>query len=161
MEFRHVKSSLDEETYNAVIKFPLLLRSMPNKPLCMVANDILPTRARMKQTCEMETTRCPLCETEEETCLHLFKNCSVAKAAWFSSGWGFFIESLNANNSFDLIKSIVSPPAHVLREQVTKEQFVLMAAKIMDRIWSLRNQVVCENKKINFQAIPSQNFSEI
>ena len=129
--------------------------------LWKIANDILLTGARMNQKCEMETTWCPLCETEKETCLHLFKNCSVAKAAWFSSSWGFFIESLNANNSFDLIKSIVSPPAHVLREQVTKEQFVLMAAKIMDHIWSLRNQVVCENKKINFQAIPFQNFSEI
>ena len=129
--------------------------------LWKIANDILLTGARMNQKCEMETTWCPLCETEKETCLHLFKNCSVAKAAWFSSGWGFFIESLNANNSFDLIKSIVSPPAHVLREQVSKEQFVLMAAKIIDHIWSLRNQVVCENKKINFQAIPSQNFSEI
>ncbi|XP_050246493.1 serine/threonine-protein kinase ZRK1-like isoform X18 [Quercus robur] len=129
--------------------------------LWKIANDILPTEARMKPTCKMETTCCPLCETEEETCLHLFKNCSVAKAVWFSSSWGFFIESLNANNSFDLIKSIVSPPAHVLPEQVTKGQFVLMAAKIMDHIWSLRNQVVCENKKINFQAIPFQNFSEI
>nr|XP_023924823.1 non-functional pseudokinase ZED1-like [Quercus suber] len=139
----------------------LKLRERSEMLLWKIANDILPTRARMKQTCEMETTCCPLCETEEETCLHLFKNCSVAKAAWFSSSWGFFIESLNANNSFDLIKSIVSPPAHVLREQVTKEQFVLMAAKIMDHIWSLRNQVVCENKKINFHAIPFQNFSEI
>ena len=129
--------------------------------LWKIANEILPTRARMKQTCVMETTCCPVCETEEETCLHLFKNCSVAKAAWFSSSWGFFIESLNANNSFNLIKSIVNPPAHVLHEQVTKEQFVLMAAKIMDHIWRLRNQVMFENKKINFQAIPFQNFAEI
>uniref|UniRef100_A0A7N2MDY8 Protein kinase domain-containing protein n=1 Tax=Quercus lobata TaxID=97700 RepID=A0A7N2MDY8_QUELO len=103
--------------------------------LWKIANDILPTEARMKLEGKRETTCCPLCETEEETCLHLFKNCSVAKAAWFSSNWGFFIESLNANNSFDLIKSIVSPPAHVLQEQVTKEQFVLIAAKIMDHIW--------------------------
>uniref|UniRef100_A0A7N2M8Z7 Protein kinase domain-containing protein n=2 Tax=Quercus lobata TaxID=97700 RepID=A0A7N2M8Z7_QUELO len=89
--------------------------------LWKIANDILPTEARMKPTCKMETTCCPLCETEEETCLHLFKNCSVAKAVWFSSSWGLFIESLNANNSFDLIKSIVSPPANVLPEQVTKD----------------------------------------
>ncbi|XP_065622869.1 LRR receptor kinase SERK2-like [Quercus suber] len=70
-------------------------------------------------------------------------------------------KQLRRIESFDLIKSIVSPPAHVLREQVTKEQFVLMAAKIMDHIWSLRNQVGFENKKINFQAIPFQNFTEI
>jgi hypothetical protein len=131
--------------------------------LWRIANDILPTGARMKQPCEMETTCCPLCKTEEETCLHLFKSCLVAKAAWFISDWGFCIESLNANNSYDLIKSIVIPPAHVLNEQVTKEQFVLMAAKIMDYIWRLRNQVMFENKKLNFQAIPfeiSQQFEE-
>uniref|UniRef100_A0A2N9HIY3 Protein kinase domain-containing protein n=1 Tax=Fagus sylvatica TaxID=28930 RepID=A0A2N9HIY3_FAGSY len=131
--------------------------------LWRIANDILPTGARMKQPCEMETTCCPLCKTEEETCLHLFKSCLAAKAAWFSSNWGFCIESLNANSSYDLIKSIVIPPAHVLNEQVTKEQFVLMAAKIMDYIWRLRNQVMFENKKLNFQAIPfeiSQQFEE-
>ncbi|KAL0000550.1 hypothetical protein SO802_014331 [Lithocarpus litseifolius] len=95
--------------------------------LWKIANDILLTGDRTKQT---------------------------SKAACISSSWGFFIESLNANNSFDLIKSIVSPPAHVLHEQVTKEQFVLMAAKIMGHIWRLRNHVMFENKKMNFQAIP-------
>ena len=131
--------------------------------LWRIANDILPTKARMKQPCEMETTCCPLCKTEEETCLHLFKSCLAAKAAWFISNWGFCIESLNANNSYDLIKSIVIPPAHVLNEKVTREQFVLMAAKIMYYIWRLRNQVMFENKKVNFQAIPfeiSQQFEE-
>ena len=49
--------------------------------LWKISNDILPIEARMKLTCKMETTCYPLCETEEETCLHLFKNCSVAKAA--------------------------------------------------------------------------------
>ncbi|KAL4618628.1 hypothetical protein ACB092_06G024200 [Castanea dentata] len=114
----------------------------------------------MKLTCKMATS-CPLCETKEETCLHLFKNCSVAKAVWFSSSWGFFIESLNANNSFDLIKNIVSPPAHGLHEQVTKEQFVLMAAKIMDHIWRLRNQVMFKNKINKFSSNSFQNFAEI
>nr|XP_023924871.1 non-functional pseudokinase ZED1-like [Quercus suber] len=122
--------------------------------LWKIANDILLTEAQMKQKCEIETTCCPLCDIENETCLHLFKNCSVVKAAWFSSNWGFCIESLNVNNSFDLIKNIVVPPAHVLHEQVTKEQFVLMAAIIMDYIWRLRNRVMFQNEKVNFQAIP-------
>ncbi|XP_050246541.1 serine/threonine-protein kinase ZRK1-like isoform X1 [Quercus robur] len=122
--------------------------------LWKIANDILLTEAQKKQKCEIETTCCPLCDIENETCLHLFKNCSVVKAAWFSSNWGFCIESLNVNNSFDLIKNIVVPPAHVLHEQVTKEQFVLMAAKIMDYIWRLRNRVMFQNEKVNFQAIP-------
>ena len=42
----------------------------------------------------------------------------------------------------------------LLHEQVTKEQFVLMAAIIMDYIWRLRNRVMFQNEKINFQAIP-------
>ena len=123
--------------------------------LWKIANDILLTEAQKKQKCDqIETTCCPLCDIENETCLHLFKNCSVVKAAWFSSNWGFCIESLNVNNSFDLIKNIVVPPAHVLHEQVTKEQFVLMAAIIMDYIWRLRNRVMFQNEKVNFQAIP-------
>ena len=38
-----------------------------------------------------------------------------------------------------------------------------MAAIIMDYIWRLRNEVMLENKKINFQAIPfeiSQQLEE-
>ncbi|KAL0000566.1 hypothetical protein SO802_014347 [Lithocarpus litseifolius] len=122
--------------------------------LWKIANDILLTEAQKKQKREIEITCCPLCDIENETCLHLFKNCSVVKAAWFSSNWGFCIESLNVNNSFDLIKNLVVPPAHVLPEQVTKEQFVLMAAIIMDYIWRLRNRVMFQNEKVNFQAIP-------
>ncbi|KAL4618652.1 hypothetical protein ACB092_06G026000 [Castanea dentata] len=44
--------------------------------------------------------------------------------------------------------------SHVLQEQVTKEQFVLMAAIIMDYVWRLRNRVMFQNEKVNFQAIP-------
>ncbi|KAL0000559.1 hypothetical protein SO802_014340 [Lithocarpus litseifolius] len=68
---------------------------------------------------------------------------------------------LHERFQMSLWKSIVIPPVHVLNDQITKEQFILMAAIIMDYIWRLQNQVMLENKKINFQAIPFEIFQQL
>ena len=60
--------------------------------LWKIANDILPTEARMKPTCKMETTCCPLCETEEETCLHQGAGHQGAVCSYGSKNYGSHLE---------------------------------------------------------------------
>ena len=105
----------------------------------------------------------PLCKLHEETCLHLFKDCIIARAAWFSTNSGIRLDLLNVGSSLDLVKLMVNPSSTWFNDGVSKDHFTLMATLIMDFIWKLRNKVVFHNEKVNFQVIPfkmAEHFKE-
>jgi hypothetical protein len=120
-------------------------------------------RARTKQLFKVEDVVCPLCKLHEETCLHLFKDCIIARAAWFSTNSGIRLDLLNVGSGLDLVKLMVNPSSTWFNDGVSKDHFTLMATLIMDFIWKLRNKVVFHNEKVNFQVIPfkmAEHFKE-
>ncbi|KAF4363059.1 hypothetical protein F8388_013423 [Cannabis sativa] len=64
------------------------------KILCwQILRDALPTRAKLGQIMTLPSVLCPLCNDEEETSIHLFWQCSFAKAVWYGSLWGIRTDS--------------------------------------------------------------------
>jgi hypothetical protein len=87
---------------------------------------------------------CPLCDKENESTIHLFAQCDVARASWFGSYRGVKIEELRFENQNHLVEFIINPPKSLLADQEQKSCFTLYGALLMDLIWKMRNKVVHE-----------------
>ena len=57
-----------------------------------IALNILPTRQRLQELGQVLDAKCPLCNCEEESSIHLFKECVVVKALWFGGRWNVRID---------------------------------------------------------------------
>ena len=53
--------------------------------LWRIAIDCLPTRSKIGKFVDLSEIYCPLCSCNDESALHLFSNCSMARGLWFGS----------------------------------------------------------------------------
>jgi hypothetical protein len=68
--------------------------------------DIIPTNLNVARKIGHGVTSCPLYNLEDESVVHLFFNCEVAKAIWFGQCWGVFSDQLPISSCTDIIKLI-------------------------------------------------------
>ena len=84
--------------------------------------------------------RCsPLCSSTNESSLHLFTVCTIAKAIWFQSQWGLRMEAIVFKSTSDFICFLISPPLADNLNPSLREDFLLFGAILCDVIWKLRN----------------------
>jgi hypothetical protein len=81
--------------------------------LWRIGTNILPTKDLLAQKVGINDSSCPLCGEAEETGIHLFFKCNVARAIWFGSCWGLRTESLQLNSNEDILKLVLKPPPHL------------------------------------------------
>jgi hypothetical protein len=79
--------------------------------LWRIALDILPTRLNLSELWDDIDIRCPLCESEKESSLHLFQNCHVAREMWFECYWGLRMDTMQFRSCFEFINFLVNTPA--------------------------------------------------
>ena len=111
--------------------------------LWRIAANVLPTKDVISQFANFEVG-CPLCNLSDESSLHLFALCPIAKSLWFRSQWGGSTDSLGLASIHDLINFLFSPP---FAEELTKCQrkdFLLFGAILYDVIWKQRNLSLLE-----------------
>lgn len=68
---------------------------------------------------------CGLCGEEEETKMHLFKNCRVRKLMAFTSSWGCHLDAWNINDINELVKFCVDPPIGACSPRMLKESLTI------------------------------------
>ena len=119
--------------------------------LWRIASNVLPTKDNLDQRLGVSDTACPLCNEAKETIIHLFFECSVAKAIWFSSCWSIRIDTLQVANYIDIVKLVLEPP-NSSNDKELKELSSLQFAHTLEAIWNLRNKVVHGEGKINLIA---------
>lgn len=66
--------------------------------LWRIATDCLSTRSKIGRFVDFSGISCPLCSRDDESTLHLFSNCSMARGLWFGSIWGIRKEFLNLSS---------------------------------------------------------------
>jgi ribonuclease HI len=119
--------------------------------LWRIASNVLPTKDNLDQRLGVSDTACPLCNEAKETIIHLFLECSIAKAIWFGSCWSIRVDTLPAANCTDIVKLVLEPP-NSSNDKEMKELSSLQFAHTLEAIWNLRNKVVHGEGKINLIA---------
>jgi hypothetical protein len=117
-----------------------------------IASGSLPTKLSLALKMGTGNTYCPLCQMEEESVDHLFFKCSIARAIWFGTSWGIHSNLLSITSSKDIIKLICEPHIPIGQSHAASSlsiQTSIHFAVTLDHIWSLRNQVIHQNHKIN------------
>jgi hypothetical protein len=89
------------------------------------AADILLTKSNLSKILNQLDIRYPPCSNEQETTLHIFQQCEVAKAVWFGSAWGLRINNLQVNHPKQLIEFFINPPKDQMPGIEQKDKFTL------------------------------------
>ena len=116
-----------------------------------IASQLLPTKDILNRFMNNQDQRCPLCKNEQESVIHIFLLCLVAKALQFGSNWGIHSELLLINGERELIDFILNPPFNLLARSEESKSFSVYGALILDAIWKLRNQVFFEKKNTQLE----------
>uniref|UniRef100_A0A2N9GPX3 Reverse transcriptase zinc-binding domain-containing protein n=1 Tax=Fagus sylvatica TaxID=28930 RepID=A0A2N9GPX3_FAGSY len=121
--------------------------------LWRIASNLLPTKASLVRFDSNMDSSCSLCDHHLETSIHLFWECSLARAVWFGSEWSIQSEGILLQNPLSLIEMLVDPPATLGFNGAVKEKFLLMGALILDQLWKLRNAKVHDGRSVKMNHI--------
>lgn len=115
-------------------RFPERLKML----IWRIGINAIPTRANLQRRLQHVDLTCILCNSGNETSIHLFFECHFARTLWSSACWGFRIDASLLNSNEDIIKLIMASPNSPMpiREQWT---ISLNMAIIIDKIWKTRN----------------------
>ncbi|XP_030479361.1 uncharacterized protein LOC115696608 [Cannabis sativa] len=111
------------------------------KILCwQILRNALPTRAKLGQFMAIPSVCCPLCNDEEETSIHLFWQCSFAKAIWYGSLWGIRTDSIQFPDWMDWFQWFNCK--RNLPHDLDFDTFLIGALCIIEVVWNNRNKVI-------------------
>jgi hypothetical protein len=96
---------------------------------------------------------CHLCGKAEESDIHIFFECPVAKKIWFGCSWCLRTDEVHPTNSEDILKFVLDPPPYGQRHEEAFEHCSIKLAITIEAIWNLRNTVAHDNGKVNHRTI--------
>ncbi|XP_075640398.1 uncharacterized protein LOC142612167 [Castanea sativa] len=121
--------------------------------LWRVAANCLPTEDQRLRYDANADTSCHLCNTGQESTIHLFINCPLARALWFNSqwgiridNWGIRIDNVELSTPAQFNHFLLNPPF-----QETREDLLLFGALLCDLIWRLRNEALFEGRVASYE----------
>ncbi len=89
----------------------------------------------------------------DESDVHIFFKCPMAKAIWFGCQWSIKNESLNINSSDEIVKFILNRPIpNLLLGQEDEDIATQCSIKLvltLETILNLRNQVAHNTAQVN------------
>ncbi|KAK9988528.1 hypothetical protein SO802_028767 [Lithocarpus litseifolius] len=116
--------------------------------LWRIAANVLPTKDAISQFANVEV-ECPLCNLSDESSLHIFALCPIAKSLWFRSQWGVKTDLLGLSSIQDFINFLFSPPfaeEHLrYKEKISYclEQFYVMLSGDREIFLFLKMLMLC------------------
>lgn len=72
--------------------------------------DVIPTREVLNKRLDIGDISCPICGTDYESAIHLFKYCTGIRALAFASNWGSIIDLWRVSSVEDLVGICLNPP---------------------------------------------------
>ncbi|KAF4404356.1 hypothetical protein G4B88_014812 [Cannabis sativa] len=104
------------------------------------SKDALPSREKLGQIMPIPSVCSPLCDEEVESTIHLFWQCSFAKAFWYGSPWGIRTDAIQCNEWMDWLQWFYC--IKNLPSNLDIDTFLTGALCIFDVLWSIRNRVI-------------------
>lgn len=81
---------------------------------------------------------CTLCGDEDESSMHLFKNCQAVRALAFGS-WGLRMDNWNVNCISDLIQSYCEPSKLGWLNRTEMDEVTSFLSALFYKMWMFRN----------------------
>lgn len=103
-----------------------------------LASDALPTKSILQQRMGIKEATCWLCGQQDESSLHLFKNCSFTCAVAFAGKWGIRLDGFNCELVKDLICWCLGGGRNADFDTL-KDTKTLIFASLFYVIWNARN----------------------
>uniref|UniRef100_A0A803QD67 Reverse transcriptase zinc-binding domain-containing protein n=1 Tax=Cannabis sativa TaxID=3483 RepID=A0A803QD67_CANSA len=118
--------------------------------LWRILNEAIPIRSRLPFVIDKH---CVLCGANEETCLHLFEECSVAKALWFTGDSPILSDLIPTTSSLNFAEFLFSsvPISY-------KTRMVLFMGTLLSEVWSLRNRLNVFGNTVNLHCVRRKVF---
>ena len=88
----------------------------------MLAN-VIPTRHFLFNCFEKGNSSCPFCGFEQETSIHVFKDCPFVRALTFSSVRGCRLDHWNIDSIHHLVEFCINPSGELLKIGIEKDLF--------------------------------------
>ncbi|KAF4370788.1 hypothetical protein G4B88_030508 [Cannabis sativa] len=117
--------------------------------LWKLGRDILPFGERLQRIFGNEVM-CAICDEQEDSAVHLFCHCPLAKSLWLASPWGVRSEELNLYSSLQLLKWLLEPPPLLQHGNFEVEEFRKFGISLCFTLWSVRNQAFHEHVRPSF-----------
>ncbi|KAF4351400.1 hypothetical protein G4B88_028239 [Cannabis sativa] len=124
-----------------------------------VARDLLPCGKRLSSIFPTNM-RCIFCEDEEDSIIHLFLKCPLARKCWFSTQWGIRSDCLNLNNPKELVLWLLSKsPGQV--SPPDNDLFTQVAVSLCFTLWNARNACFHEGILASPEVILCKALTEV
>ncbi|KAL5562591.1 hypothetical protein UlMin_032338 [Ulmus minor] len=118
--------------------------------LCLM--DAIPTRDRLSRLFPVEDMRCPLCDSDQETPVHLFFYCPFAAHIWLRSRWSLITNSKPGKSYFQWFLDLWE---YEKRLRI-KDALICFAGCVMDVVWSTRNEVTHGAQRPSFDSVANR-----
>ncbi|KAF4375421.1 hypothetical protein F8388_024080 [Cannabis sativa] len=102
--------------------------------LWRVLNNAIPVKERLPFLVDKE---CSFCNQHLENCVHIFRDCSMARSLWFSSRFPLRIEQIPGAHMLCFVQNLVQ---EVEAAGIGKKEILTYLGCIIDQIWLSRNQ---------------------
>jgi len=113
--------------------------------LWRVNSNLLPTMDNLEQRMGIADTVCVCCNGEKESVVHLFFQCTMARAIWFGLNCYYRSELLNINSCEVLVKVVTG-------DLDLPEHAPLRIAITLEAMWNLRKQIL-HNKELKVNLV--------
>ncbi|KAM6545731.1 hypothetical protein CsatB_026467 [Cannabis sativa] len=107
--------------------------------LWKLCRDIIPFGNRLQRIFG-NSTRCVICGAAEDSALHLFFKCPLAKAVWFASRWAIRSDTLNFGAPRDMVVWLLSPEFLQGADAEVLGEFLRFGVCLFDALWTARNR---------------------
>ncbi|XP_060974630.1 uncharacterized protein LOC133039721 [Cannabis sativa] len=107
--------------------------------LWKLCRDIIPFGNRLQRIFGNSTT-CVICGAAEDSALHLFFKCPLAKAVWFASRWAIRSDTLNFGAPRDMVVWLLSPEFLKGADAEVLGEFLRFGVCLFDALWTARNR---------------------
>ncbi|KAF4400007.1 hypothetical protein G4B88_021221 [Cannabis sativa] len=132
------RSGLEDELWKLIWRSKVYERAKCF--LWKIARDILPFGSRLHQIFGNISTSI-LCLAEEDSPIHLFFRCDVAKQIWRSGPWGICSEALVFQDNKAMVRWLLTPSNLPLANAGERSRFTLYAIMVCFHLWKYRNMV--------------------